>query len=43
MLDWEKLEPKRIQKLEKENADLRKQLSFSDLIIAEYEGRVLAL
>ena len=57
MLDWEKLKPKfiveiekenvalydKIFKLEDENADLKKQLSFSDLIIAEYEGRVLAL
>ena len=57
MLDWEKLKPKWIVELEKENAslydtilkledentDLKKQLSFSDLIISEYEGRVLAL
>ena len=57
MLDWEKLKPKIIVKLEKENSalydkiikledentDLKNQLSFSDLIIAEYEGRVLAL
>ena len=57
MLDWEKLKPKCIVELEKENAslydtilkledentDLKKQLSFSDLIISEYEGRVLAL
>lgn len=57
MLDWEKLKPKRIVELEKENValydkifkledentDLKKQLSYSDLIITEYEGRVLAL
>jgi len=53
MLDWEKLKPKRILELEKENAalydkifkledenaDLKNQLSSSDLIIAEFEGR----
>ena len=57
MFDWEKLKPKvivelekenvslydKIFKLEDENADLKKQISFSDLIIAEYEGRVLVL
>lgn len=57
MLDWEKLKPKRIVELEKENValydkifkledentDLKKQLSYSDLIITEYEGRVLTL
>lgn len=57
MLDWEKLKPKRIVELEKENAalydrifkledenkELKDQLSSSDLIIEEFEGRVLAL
>lgn len=54
MIDLEKLKPKRIIDLEKENTylnnkifkledeitDLKKQLSFSDLIIAEYERKV---
>ena len=57
MFDWEKLKPKiivelekenvslydKIFKLEDENADFKKQISFSDLIIAEYEGTVFAL
>ena len=33
----------KIFKLEKEIEDLKFQLSSSDLIISEYEGRVLAL
>ena len=33
----------KIIKLQDENADLKRELAFTDLIIAEYEGRVLAL
>lgn len=33
----------KIFRLEDENKDLKNQLSSSDLIVAEYEGRVLAL